>query len=421
LAQQTDASGNAVVLTGTCSQVRKAFRPDHLGLYQDGARSFVARSGHLHLPADLIGDVVAVMGIDQRCRPLPPLYRPLPGITDAGTDAYLPAETAALYNFPGHFDGKGQTIGIIALGGGYEETSLQDYFHRTGVNRTGALTAVSVDGTSNNPIMGEDLDHNNRVREVQLDIEIVGSIAPAANIVVYFAGSQDPSGLIAALRRSITDSIHAPTVISVSWHYPEDIASSTYPGALDALGQVLQMAKDAHVTVCVASGDGGAYEDADAATQAVVSVPACSPLVLACGGTSRPRGQLESAWARSGGGFSSHFARPSYQGNVNFTTQRRGVPDVAALAAPGYAVLVNSSNEHIGGTSASAPLWAGLIALLNQRSGRALGFVNPILYANTDAFTDVVTGGNALFQASPGWDPLTGLGCPDGAKIANLF
>ena len=182
-----------MVLTGTCSQVRKAFRPDHLGLYQDGARSFVARSGHLHLPADLIGDVVAVKGIDQRCRPLPPLYRPLPGITDAGTDAYLPAETAALYNFPGHFDGKGQTIGIIALGGGYEETSLQDYFRRTGVNPTGALTAVSVDGTSNNPIMGEDLDHNNRVREVQPDIEIVGSIAPAANIVVYFAGSECPS------------------------------------------------------------------------------------------------------------------------------------------------------------------------------------------------------------------------------------
>ena len=119
----------------------------------------------------------------------------------------------------------------------------------------------------------------------------------------------------------------------------------------------------------------------------------------------------------SGGGYSTTFNRPDWQtGN---TKTGRGVPDVAGDADPatGYNVAVDGTDTVIGGTSAVAPLWAGLIALVNQSAGRSAGFVNPLLYADPDAFTDIVSGNNDGYQCGPGWDPVTGLGTPKGGMI----
>jgi kumamolisin len=123
----------------------------------------------------------------------------------------------------------------------------------------------------------------------------------------------------------------------------------------------------------------------------------------------------------TGGGFSSLFPRPSWQTAVQGQSGR-GVPDVSGDASPlsGYAVRVDGVNTTIGGTSAVAPLWAGLTALLNQKLGKPLGFVNPVLYglpASSGAFHDITVGNNNGFNAGPGWDACTGLGRPDGAKL----
>ena len=102
---------------------------------------------------------------------------------------------------------------------------------------------------------------------------------------------------------------------------------------------------------------------------------------------------------------------------------KRGVPDISGDADPesGYVVRVDGSNTVIGGTSAVAPLWAGLIAIINARTGKPVGFANPILYKNPGAMNDVTQGNNGAFQAAPGWDAATGLGSPNGGKIAALF
>lgn len=188
------------------------------------------------------------------------------------------------------------------------------------------------------------------------------------------------------------------------------------------MNQVFQTAASLGITICAASGDSGAT-DGDAQGMLTVDFPSSSPFVLGCGGTKLPRQGSETAWndgaqgGATGGGYSTHFTRPDWQtGN---TRTGRGVPDVAGDADPatGYNVTVDGQDTVVGGTSAVAPLWAGLIALVNQSVGRNAGFVNPILYANPGALTDIVTGNNNGYQCGPGWDPVTGLGTPKGSAV----
>jgi kumamolisin len=175
--------------------------------------------------------------------------------------------------------------------------------------------------------------------------------------------------------------------------------------------------------VFVASGDNGATDGTSTDT---VDFPASSPNVVGCGGTSLPPGGPETAWndgaqgGASGGGYSTVFAVPSWQSGVaGFSGTMRGVPDVSGNADPatGYQVSVDGTSTVIGGTSAVAPLYAGLFALINQSTGGKAGFVNALLYANPAGFTDITAGNNNGYDAGPGWDPVTGLGSPLGGKI----
>ena len=138
----------------------------------------------------------------------------------------------------------------------------------------------------------------------------------------------------------------------------------------------------------------------------------------------------------TGGGISAFFPMPSYQSQANVPpsvnpghARGRGVPDIAGDADPatGYIVRVDGKQFVIGGTSAVAPLWAGLVALLNQHMNKPLGFINPLLYStpviSAGSFHDISVGNNDAsgsiggYKASKGWDPCTGLGSPDGAKL----
>ena len=192
----------------------------------------------------------------------------------------------------------------------------------------------------------------------------------------------------------------------------------------------------AGVTVTCASGDNGS-DDRVGDGRAHADFPASSPNVLACGGT-RISGSIsaiadERTWndgpagGASGGGISAVFDPPGYQADARLPTSvnppgrpGRGVPDVAGDASPasGYAVRVDGRDMVIGGTSAVAPLYAALVALLNQKLGRPVGFLNPVLYGSARAtLRDVTEGDNGAYRAGPGWDACTGLGRIDGAAL----
>jgi kumamolisin len=403
---------NQLVLTGTYGQAIAAFRPEQIGVYEANGRRFVARTGHLSVPEEVAGQIVAVMGFDQR-----PVAKPHFRMRAAAGTSYTPPQVAAAYQFPAGLDGAGQTIALIELGGGYDETQVAAYFSSIGVTRTGTLTSIAVDGATNTPG-----DPNGADGEVQLDIEVAGAVAPGANIAVYFGPNQG-TGFNDAIAAAVNDMANSPAVMSISWGGPED----GYAGQdLDAMNQTLAKAMAMGITVCVASGDNGA-SDGETDGQDHVDFPASSPNVLGCGGTSLPPGGPEVAWndgaqgGASGGGYSAEFPRPSWQtGNSH---AQRGVPDVAGDADPdtGYAVSVDGTSAVIGGTSAVAPLWAGLIALVNQSAGKRSGFVNPTLYANPGAFTDITSGNNNGFSAGPGWDPVTGLGSPVGMAVLSAL
>jgi kumamolisin len=157
---------------------------------------------------------------------------------------------------------------------------------------------------------------------------------------------------------------------------------------------------------------------------------ASDPWVLSCGGTHLAVScnviTSESVWndgdqgGATGGGFSGTFAEPAYQSGINENGfSGRGVPDVAGDADPanGYVVRVDGHEAVFGGTSAVAPLWAALIARINQLKGTRQGFINPKLYGNSAALRDITQGNNGSFSAASGWDPCTGLGTPNGIAI----
>jgi kumamolisin len=269
-----------------------------------------------------------------------------------------------------------------------------------------------------------------------LDIEVVGAVAPQADIAVYFAPNTD-AGFLDAVTTAIHDTQNKPSVISISWGGPE---SSWTAQSLTAFDEAFQAAAALGITVCVASGDNGS---SDGATDGGdhVDFPASSPHALACGGTRLEAAggavSAESVWndgaqgGAGGGGVSSAFALPAWQDGLHTTKtsggdavlNMRGVPDVSGDADPqtGYAVRIDGTATVIGGTSAVAPLWAGLIARINATNGSPVGLINPVLYANAAALRDISVGNNGTYAASPGWDACTGLGSPDGGKIAALL
>ncbi|HTW26944.1 MAG TPA: protease pro-enzyme activation domain-containing protein [Acetobacteraceae bacterium] len=405
---ETSGAQHMVRLEGTYGQARAAFQPEGLGLYRLHGREVVARDGHLFVPEALARHVVAVMGFDQR-----PVVKPHFRLRPAATLAWDPAAVAARYQFPTGVDGIGQAIALIEFGGGFDPDDVGRYFAARGVRRSGRLVAVAA-GASNAP----DRDPNGADGEVQLDIDVAGSVAPGADLVVYF-GENAAAGFIDAIQAAIGDETNHPAVISLSWGAPEAAFSAQ---DLQAIDQALQSAAALGITVCAASGDSGATEGSpDGSLQ--VDFPASSPHALGCGGTRLPQSGAETAWndgpgqGASGGGYSAVFPIPAWQAGVS--GPGRGVPDVAGDADPatGYRVQVDGQATVAGGTSAVAPLWAGLVARLNQSLGRRVGFINPTLYAHPEAFADVTAGDNGGFQAGPGWDPVTGLGSPIGTAL----
>lgn len=416
--------GQSVVLSGSVANLEDAFGTT-LSNYTvpESGISYRGRTGSVHVPTELEPHIQAILGLDNRPA-AKPHFRVHPHATPAG--ALTPVQVAQLYSFPTGKTGKGQTVAIIELGGGYKTADLTTYFASLGIKKP-SVTAVSVSGGTNTP--GSDADG-----EVMLDIEVVGAVAPGAAIAVYFAPNTD-AGFYNAIVQAANDKTRKPKVMSISWGQSEDDWTQQ---SRDAMNSALQSAANLGVTICVASGDNGSSDGATD-NKLHVDFPSSSPFVLACGGTkltgSNGKITAESVWnettkkeGATGGGVSKYFAKPAYQATAAVPAHPetkfvgRGVPDVAGDADPetGYIVRVDGQQEVIGGTSAVAPLWAGLAALANEGRATPVGFWNTALYkAKAGSFHDITSGNNGYFKAGSKWDACTGLGTPIGSVLAS--
>jgi kumamolisin len=435
---QSNIAQRSVRLSGTVSAMQTAFG-SRLKSYQAGKRRFRGRTGSISVPRNLLPIIEGVFGLDNRPHVRPQFHfapKARKARAHAATArAMTPVEVAKLYKFPANLDGTGQCIAILEFGGGYRTKDLKTYFTSLGLTKP-TVSAVSVLGAHNDPD-GPTQDANG---EVMLDIEVAGAVAPKAKIAVYFAPNTD-EGFIGALNAAIHDNVRKPSVISISWGAKEK--DSTVQSLKD-YNSACADAAAMGISITCAAGDHGAADDEQPPNKRVnADFPASSPNVLACGGTRLvgKSGAIQSeavwndhdGWA-TGGGVSQVFSVPTYQGSAGVPKslnpggkKGRGIPDVAGNAdsETGYITRVDGQNTVIGGTSAVAPLWAGLIALLNQGLKKPVGFLNPHLYtlsANSGALHDIVTGDNAVppapgYAARNGWDACTGLGTPDGTKL----
>ena len=436
---QRSASERRVVLSGTLDALTRAFGV-RLQRATFQGREHRLRTGPIRVPAALADVIEDVKGFDDRPQTSPHFRRlasaPAPSqqgkvrpraASPAGT--FTPLEIARLYHFPTGADGTGECIALVELGGGYQTADLQTYFQSLGLPAP-AVTAVGVDGGTNTP--GGDADG-----EVMLDIEVAGAVAPKAKIAVYFAPNTD-QGFVDAIKTAVHDTTRQPSVVSISWGGPEESYTAQSLKNYDA---VFQEAAMLGVTILVASGDNGSADVNPPDKKKRVDFPSASPLVLSCGGTHLEAGSpgaitAETVWndgaqgGASGGGVSTKYPLPAWQKTAKVpkvgTKTGRGVPDVAGDADPetGYQVRVDGQNQVIGGTSAVAPLWAGLLTLCNQQLGKPVGFLNTLLYTNAAArasLRDITVGNNGGYQAAVGWDPCTGLGTPDGATLLSAL
>lgn len=448
----TSSPARLVRLRGTAAAMCSAFGAT-LAYYEHNGHRFRGREGALTVPAELAGVVEAVFGLDTR-----PQVRPhfVAGPDAAALDAaqttassFTPPQTAELYGFPPEADGSGQCIGILEFGGGYRQDDLDHYFQSLQIHSP-HVVPVSVQGTDNSP--GTPYDP-----EVVLDIEIAGAVAPAARIAVYFASSDD-QGFVNAVAAAVHDTDNKPDIISISWGSPEQFWTAQ---ALTALDGLFADARALGITVIAAAGDHGAADQPQTVPQdgtvvanpyydgrARVDFPASSPNAIGCGGTTLQAVEgtisAETVWNNSngwatGGGVSDVFDLPSWQAGNGVPASMnadgrigRGVPDVAANAdsTSGYQIYIYGQSAIVGGTSAVAPLWAGLTARLRQLSGGRLRIDNEWLYSlPPGAFRDVDSGDNQIpaagsqpptpgYTAGPGWDACTGRGTPAGGGLA---
>jgi kumamolisin len=406
-----DASKRTIVLSGSAPALALLKKlPAVMGVFGMNKQPVVKRPGR---------------------RKFPPEESMTPPPLNANTRA--PKDFRELYQFPKHATGKGQCIGVLEFGGGFSPPKLRSYLRKLGVHDSHVKVREIAPG-GNRPVnLTGKLSPD---AEVYMDLEILASVAPDATLVVYFAENSS-RGWIEALHAAIFDRTHRISVLSISWGQAELRWDRPTIAAIDHL---FQMAALLGITVCCSSGDRGVFEE-DAQPYSV-PFPASSPNVLACGGTRLDilgARQRETVWNEShtsglttGGGISRVFGAPTFQQahpiptRFGGTAKGRGIPDVSAnaSAATGYLIWADNIAMSLGGTSATAPLWAGLIACLNEALGRRVGYLTPLLYASkrNPGLRNITKGNNRLngrqgYDARKTWDACTGLGSPHGLKL----
>jgi subtilase family serine protease len=436
--------------TGTIEQIQKAFKTN-INMYSHNKRIFYANTTNPSLPATLSPLVTSINGLDgsfhfepryrQQTEPLThPFIQKQQAVDQNG---YTPSDLAKVYNAlplqQAGLKGENQTIALFELDG-YSQSDIEHYFDTYNLG-TPNLSNVLVNGATGIPGFN--------ALEPELDIEIIGALAPKANMIVY-QGPNNTQGINSTFSRIVND--NRAKIVSISWGYCEEV---TGYAEIRTLNSIFAQGAAQGMAFFAASGDAGAYDCQD--DQKGVSYPASDPYVTGVGGTTLTLNedgtrQQEIAWSNpnvkrgpmgsgSGGGLSSYFGRPSWQSGDgvqnSYSNGKRSVPDVSANADPatGYAIYCTVASAwcpssgwlKVGGTSAAAPLWAAGMALVNQYMQNAgedpVGYANPQLYRlfNEDtgtAFNDITQGSNLFYPATTGYDLATGIGAPNFHALA---
>ena len=464
---EANAARRSVVVRGTAAQLNAAFAIE-LQHYGSPLGEYHGHEGQPALPADISDIVELIVGLDNRPVPakhysttLPPAApaettpdgaAPFVSADPPNTVSLTPQQVAKLYSFP-EGNGAGQTIGIYEMptsdgNPGYDLADVTATIKAFGGDlQVIQPVDVSIDGQKNTGTTDP---------ETLLDITVSSAIAQGATIAVYFAAGASTQNIIHALQRMIHPDAGdpVPTILSISYGWsPDNLTDSITAAEYQQMSQLFQDAAHLGITVLVSSGDSGALIASK--TQAEASYPATDPWVTACGGTTigDVNGDyssfIEYVWNDSwgegqnkqegatGGGVSERFPIPSYQNGFPIPEslaekmKGRGIPDLAGPASPvsGYPQVTGGQEGSGGGTSAVAPLYAGLIALINTNLSTPVGFINPHLYALADtAFREIsgppgpadnsfgkVTG----YPAGKVWNACTGLGSINGSALQN--
>ncbi len=428
--------GSSVYATSSVSNIAKQLKLEVAKVTRDGVTYNAARTAP-SLPQDVGAGVQAIIGLqpfrhaNKHTRRFaswserdPEMVRA--AVATAGEPPYLVADILAAYGATGlSVTGAGQTIAIL-IDTVPDKKDLAAFWKRNGLPASGArVTFINVGGGVLPPAEGEET----------LDVEWSSGVAPKAKIRVYASGSLSFVKLDRALDRIIADLPDHPGMrqLSISLGLGEKFLGGPDGEVATQHQKFLKLAA-AGVNVFVSSGDAGSNPDSSGHSSngpRQAEYEASDPAVIGVGGTSlrmSPKRKVtgETAWTGSGGGASIFFSRPTWQKGTHIGKGKaRLVPDVSLAADPntGALVVLQGKDEQIGGTSWSAPVWAGFCALINEarlKAGMpAMGFLNPSLYplAGTPCFRDIVAGSNGGFTAVAGYDKVTGLGTPNVGEL----
>jgi len=443
---------------GPADAIEKAFQSS-LGIYHSAKQGdFRGREGDINIPEELNGLVTGVFGLDERqvARRKAVVAAPTAAAVKPQLSPLSPGDFEKRYSFPPG-DGTGQQIGIAEFGGGYFAADLQAFCAKYNLPVANVSTvsvglpALTLQEIQQLPPQQRNDELDTSI-EVNMDVQIVAGLCPKADIFVYFAPFTQ-KGWVDLLNKVMSGDPANPTSLSISWGLAED-APDWSQAALQEINNRLNAAAMLGITVCVSSGDDGSGDQLNDG-HAHIDFPSSSPFVLSVGGTmlsGTPQNLSEQVWwespgrrtnkggGSSGGGVSVVFPRPQWQ-NVKIQSLNKGsidgrvIPDVAALAGPPFYDLIFVGRDFPnGGTSASAPLWASLIARLdeNQPVTKRHRFLTMLLYGSGPSgsprgsvgCTDIKSGQNAShpqpgvgYRAQPGFDAVTGWGVPDGGAL----
>ncbi len=431
---EADMRSGRVVLSGTAEAFSEAFKTK-IFEYSVNGEKVRARDGALFVPKSVAQNIEGVFGIDNVPKATPHNREFTPKANEDGgkstpeNPSFRADEVARAYNFPKDTTGKGQAAALIELGGGIDLQNEAEYYKQNGL-KTPTINVVEFNGAKN--VTGKNMRAD---KEVAMDSQILGTVAPDAKQMIIFAPNSE-QGFVDSIGRAIftKEGESANQAISVSWGQPTE--SWTAQGKR---GMNLALKKSAlrGVTIFVAAGDDGA-SDGVGDNKFHVDYPAADPHVTAVGGTALKvkDGKISSevTWndrfGATGGGISADEI-PEYQSQLKMTIalknfNGRAIPDIAGNASPatGYKIRVAGRDIVSGGTSAVAPLYTGLVLRINEAlgPGKPVGFVNPFLYqqalsGKAQFVNDITEGNNNGYDAAKGWDPVTGWGSLDGEKL----
>jgi kumamolisin len=412
-----------IYTSAPASQVEASLGVHVVQVTREG-QTYTAASDVPSLPEDVAGAVVNIGGLQpyRQARKHLRSHIQAAGAQPAIANAppYLVPEILKAYDGAGlGLSGKGQEIAIL-IDTFPLDTDLTAFWTANGVAGSLArITKINVKGGALPPPQGEET----------LDAEWASTIAPNANVRIYASGTLSFIDLDRALDRIYADALAQPAlrVVSISLGLSEAYMAQ---GEVNAEETRFVRFAALGMNVFVSTGDAGSNPGPDGHTAngpLAAEWMSTSPHVVAVGGTSlrlAANGQVasETGWSGSGGGKSKFFPRPAWQqGHGVPAGNQRMVPDVAASADPneGALMILNGQRVQEGGTSWSAPTWAGLCALINearQKNGKTpLPYVNPLIYPliGSNCFRDELTGSNGAYSCGPGYDLVTGIGSPD--------